>query len=128
MIRLWKKKYVLRMYERQTVKNGYAVAPSYKDKEVLLDVQPQSSQINNLPEGDREVKSLRSFGDFPIQTADARQYYRADRLLYDGEWYECTSCQWYEHTPVRHWECTFLRVPESDITNAPPAEVEPYEN
>ncbi len=121
LFNIWKKYYPLRMYDRQQVLKGYAVKPSFTDKLVYLDIQPTGNNMQNLAEGDRTVMSIRAYGEFPIQTADARQYYVADRLFYDGEWYECTSATYYEHTPIRHWVYDFTRLPES--ANEPPPTV-----
>ncbi|MCD8201912.1 MAG: hypothetical protein LUD47_07600 [Clostridia bacterium] len=111
---IWKHNYILRMYKRAQIVDGYFLNDAYEDKEVLLDVQSSSSNIQHTPQGDKETKSLTSYGNFPIQTASAIQGYRADLLWYDGEWYECSSCQWYEHLPTRHWTATWQRVSESD--------------
>lgn len=121
LFKIWKKCYPLRMYNRQGVVKGYAAFPSFTDKLVYLDIQPVNNSQQNLAEGDRTVRSIRAYGEFPIQTADAGQYYRADRLFFDGEWFECTSAQYYEHTPIKHWVYDFTRVPESE--NEPPPTV-----
>lgn len=120
---IFKLKYTLRTYSRQSTKKGYAVLASYKDRTVMLDVQPTVAiDLKNLPEGDRASKSIKSYGDFPVQTADAKQGYRADRLFYDGEWYECVSSSYYEHTPLRHWKSLYVKVAEVDDTDGCPTQ------
>lgn len=112
---IFKRKYTLRTYAKQTAVNGYVASAVYKDRTVLLDVQPTvAADLKALPEGTRASKSIKSYGDFPIQTATAEEGYRADRLFYACEWYECVSSSYYEHTPLNHWKSLFVRVPETD--------------
>lgn len=120
---IFKKKYTLRTYSRQVTKKGYAVLASYRDRTVMLDVQPTVAiDLKNLPEGDRAGKSIKSYGDFPVQTADVQQGYRADRLFYAGEWYECVSSSYYEHTPLCHWKSLYVKVSEADDSDGEPSE------
>lgn len=120
---IFKKKYTLRTYSRQITKRGYAVLSSYRDRTVMLDVQPTVAiDLKTLPEGDRAGKSIKSYGDFPVQTADVQQGYRADRLFYAGEWYECVSSSFYEHTPLHHWKSLYVKVSEADDSDGEPSE------
>lgn len=122
---IFKRTYKLRTYSRQKTKNGYAVNAAYRDRNVSLNVQPTVAiDLKNLPEGDRAGKSIKSYGDFPVQTADVVQGYRADRLFYAGEWYECVSSSFYEHTPLHHWKSLYVRVSEADTTDGEPTETE----
>lgn len=119
---IFKRNYVLRTYSRQTTKKGYAVIASYKDRMVRLNVQPTVAvDLKNLSEGDRAGKSIKSYGDFPVQTADVKKGYRADRLYYAGEWYECVSSSLYEHTPLYHWKSLYVKVSEVDDTDGEPS-------
>ena len=68
-MKLWKKRYTLRRYEQQRIVSGYA-AKSYKEFDVYLDIQPVAENQNTLPEGRRRSKVIKSFGTFPIKTAD----------------------------------------------------------
>lgn len=126
---IFKLKYTLRTFSRQKTKRGYAVRASFKDKIVSLDVQPTVAvDLRSLPEGKRAGKSIKSYGDFPVQTADVKQGYRADRLFYDGEWYECVSSSYFEHTPLRHWKSLYTLVSEADNTEVAPTETEDDED
>ncbi len=122
---IFKLDYTLRTFSRQSTVNGYAVIASYTDRQVKLDVQPVvNTDLRELPEGGRAGKTIKSYGDFPVQTADVKQGYRADLLFYDGEWYECVSSSYYEHTPLRHWKSLYVRVSEAGYEEAEPEEVE----
>lgn len=112
---IFRQKYLLRTYSKQEIVKGYAVKGTYHDKIVMLNVQPTvQADLKNLPEGERAGHSIKSYGDFPVQTADAKQGYRADRLRYDGEWYKCVASFYYEHTPLKHWKSLYVRVSEAD--------------
>jgi len=115
--------YCLRRFNEQKILNGLAVTASYEDITVELDVQPTvATDLKNLPEGDRSGKSIKSFGDFAIKTANQSTKTRADRLYYNGEWYECVSSSYFEHTPLRHYESLYVKVSESDDRFTSPPE------
>lgn len=118
---IFKRDYTLRTFSRQTTKKGYAVLAAYKDVQVSLNVQPMvSTELKSLSEGDRATKGIKSYGDFPVITADVINGIRADRLFYAGEWYECVSSSYFEHTPLGHWKSLYVRVSETDTTDCPP--------
>ena len=118
---IWKKPYVLRRYTTQKNRKGY-YARGYTETTVKLDVQTINASATLTAEGKRPTKSIRSFGSFPIKAADIRTATQGDRLFFEGEWYECTSCVRREHTPLKHYRSEFTLVseaiPNSDI-NAP---------
>lgn len=120
---IFKKQYQLRTFSAQKTVRGYAVKASYVDRIVSLDVQPVvSTELKSLPEGDRATKGIKSYGDFPVQTADVENRIQADRLFYAGEWYECVSSSYFEHTPLCHWKSIYTRVSEVDTTDGAPTE------
>lgn len=119
---IFKKKYTLRKFSKQTTVQGYAVKASFVDQTVLLNVQPMvSTELQNLPEGDRAKKGIKSYGDFQVQVADPQSELRADRLFYAGEWYECVSSSYFEHTPLSHWKSLYVKVSEADTSDGIPA-------
>ncbi len=111
---IWRKQYTLRRYNGQTYVNGYPVA-SYTERTTLLDVQPDMNAATIDIDGKRRVQRLTSYGDDPIITASVETGQRADRLFFEGEWFECDSSMWYEHTPIAHYTATWIRVPEGVI-------------
>ena len=118
---IFKKKYTLRKFSKQTTVQGYAVKASFVDQTVLLNVQPMvSTELQSLPEGDRAKKGIKSYGDFQVQVADPQSKLRADRLFYAGEWYECVSSSYFEHTPSSHWKSLYVKVSEADTSDGIP--------
>ena len=116
---IWKKPYVLRRYTKQKNRKGY-YARGCTETTVMLDVQTINASATLTAEGKRSTKSIRSFGTFPIKAADTKKAIQGDRLFFEGEWYECTSCIHREHTPLNHYRSEFTLVseaiPSSDLT------------
>lgn len=110
---LWKKPYTLRRYQPQTTVNGYATE-GYSDSEVMLDVQPLSSSGEILAEGDRGIYKLKTFGRDMLRIANQFDGTRADRLFFNGCWYECKASDWYGNTSLAHCEAQFDRVSEAE--------------
>ena len=125
-IGLFKKPYTLRRYGEQTVTGGYASAP-YADMEVRLDVQPfNPDELLTLPEGERTIKRIKSFGQSRLTSTDEFKGIAGDRLFYQGYWYECTSSVMWEHTMLAHYRSEFTILPPREQEAAPEeAEVEP---
>lgn len=121
---LWKKQYTLRSYTKQKARRGY-VSKTYTDRIVSLDVQPLSSSTTTVgAEGSRTPERIVAYGESIIRTADARNGILADRLFYNGEWYECESSEFYGNTPLAHFVSNFVKVPESTPDPVPPAQEE----
>ena len=124
---IWKKRYTLRRYGPQRNVRGYFTR-SYTETEVMLNVQTTQSDATVTKEGKRITKKIKAFGTFPIKEADVKTATQGDRLLFEGEWYECTSCVHKEHTPLNHYISQFTLVSEaihnSDIASQDKAETE----
>ena len=116
---LWKKQYTLRQYKPQKNKRGY-FSRGFTETTVSLNVQTVRSDATLTKEGKRPTKMIKSFGTFPIKAADIKTATQGDRLFFEGEWYECTSCVHKEHTPLNHYLSQFTLVseaiPESDLS------------
>jgi hypothetical protein len=111
---VFRSKYPLRRYGEQKYINGYACSGS-TDIVVELDVQElNEKQLQNLPEGKRSYRHIKTFGDFKIQTADAQNGTPADRLFYDGRWWECEESIYRPHTILAHCRAQFVMLSESD--------------
>lgn len=120
-MRIWKKSYTLRRYKQQKVKKGHATV-SYEDTVVNLNVQPLSNtELMVLPEGDRSVKRIKAFGDFPIYTADQKTGRPSDKLFFEGSWYECVMSVFWEHTPLSHYRSEFVIVAEPGKSESLPS-------
>lgn len=116
---MFKKKYTLRRYGPET-----AEGVPYTDMVVLLNVQPVSSaDLQALPEGERSVKRIKTFGPDEARTANQTAGTPGDRLWYKGRWYECESADVWDHTPLAHCESQWVAVPEN-VPREPPPEQE----
>jgi hypothetical protein len=117
-IGLFKKPYIVRHYEAQVIVNGYASAP-FRDSILYLNVQPLTpNELMALPEGERTIKRIKSFGAGRLTSADEFEGIPGDRLFYSGYWYECTSSVFWEHTMLKHYRSDFTILP-------PPAQMPP---
>ena len=108
---IFKKPYTLRRFEKTQPVKGYSRA-RYSDSTVKLNVQPLSmSELVTLPDGIRRSKNIKAIGQVQIKTADDRAGILADRIYYNGEWYECTGADIWGTTPVGQTEAIFGLVP-----------------
>jgi hypothetical protein len=111
MFNIFKRRFVVRRHEAQVIVNGYAHAP-YGEMSELLNVQPLSANdLMALPEGERTVKRLKSFGRGKLMSAEESTGIPGDRLFYEGYWYECTSSVMWDHTILRHYRSEFVILP-----------------
>lgn len=105
------KRYTRRTLGSQTIVNGFATN-TYHDDTVDIDLQVDPDQMESLPDGQRIAKVLKGWGDVEFKTSDAVAGRTADRVLYNGHWYECTSCVFLDHTILNHYRMEFTRIPE----------------
>lgn len=118
-IGLFKREYTLRRYGEQKIVGGYAAAP-YTDTTAILNVQPLSSDdLQALPEGERSVKRVKSFGSEKITAANEYSNVSGDRLFYHGFWYECKSSVYWDHTFLRHYQSEFVILPPGEQEEPP---------
>ena len=119
-VMLFKKPYVIRHYERQTIDSeGYASAP-YADSMEMLNVQPLTpDDLMALPEGDRTVKRVKALGKGRLISADEFNGIPGDRLYYQGQWYECKSSVMWDHTIVSHYRSDFAIIPQHEQEDPP---------
>ena len=120
-IGLFKKPYTVRKYGQQTITNGYASSP-YTDATMRLNVQPLSpNELMALPEGERTVKRVKTFGPIKLSSADELAGTPGDRLWYKGAWYECKSSVDWDHTLLSHFQSDFVMLAQDE--QDPPPEV-----
>ncbi len=120
MSRLFRRPYPIRRYGKQTIVNGYAVNNS-NDFITRLNVQPLSkNDLMALPEGERTVKRVKSFGSTALISADEHTGTLGDLLFYNEQWYECVTCVHWQHTALSHYEAEFVLL--KDQTKQPPPE------
>ena len=104
----FKKSYTIRRYtgEPQEI-DGYLVS-GYEDITMRMDVQTTDETTVTAEDGDEAVQTLKAFCDSEIYTNDAKRGSEADRLWFQGKWFECRSSRLSENTPLRHWTTTFV--------------------
>ena len=122
-IGLFKRQYTMRVYKEQTVSGGHASAP-FKDIVVRLNVQPLTpDELMALPEGERTVKRVKTFGPEMLASADEYTGTPGVRLFYRGYWYECKSSVLWDHTLLSHYRSDFVILPQRE-QEPPPEEVQ----
>jgi len=111
---IFRRPYTVRRHGQQEIVKGHAVC-GYTELRTMLNVQPLNpDEIQALPEGERTVKRVKAFGDYPLTAANQFTGTPGDWLFYDGNWYECKSCVKRDHTPIAHYRSEFVIVPETE--------------
>lgn len=117
-IGIFRRPYTIRRSGEQKIIDGYSVSEK-TEFTAKLNIQPLSS--NNLlavPEGQRTIKRIKSFGSVEIVAADEQNETPGDLLFYNGNWFECVSCVHWSHTPLSHYEAEFVIL--ADQSSQPP--------
>ncbi len=106
-MRFLKRPYTLRRYMEPEIVRGYHSIP-YQDRTLPMDVQTMEDVVITTEDGSESVQRLKVFCDSEIlvESQDKRQ--KADRLWFQGKWFECRSSRLSENTPLRHWTATFI--------------------
>ena len=118
-IGLFKRPRIVRSYGKQELSGGHAYAP-YKDSEKRLDVQQLSpNEMQALPEGDRTVKRVKTYGPDRLTAADEYSGTPGDRLHYQGYWYECKSSVLADNTPIGQYRSEFVILPAHEQDKQP---------
>lgn len=124
---LFRRKYIVRRFKPQKVVGGYAIS-DYEDVVTLLNVQPlKPDEVQALPEGERQFKQLKAFGDLLLTAADQATGTPGDWLFYYGRWYKCVSSTPWDHTTLSHCRSEFSAVAETEheLNLEPPEGVTP---
>ena len=96
-----------------SIVDGYSVIP-YEDIILLMDVQTMENTARTQPDGTDSVQRLKVFCDSEILTEDRHSRQKADRLWFQGKWFDCQSARLSENTPLRHWTATFVECADQD--------------
>lgn len=112
-MKFFKKPYTLRRYSRPVYTGGYSSIP-YEDLTLLVDVQTLENTVITTPDGSRSVQELKAFCDSEILVESEARQQKADRLYFQGKWFECRSCRLSENTPLRHYTATFVECLDQD--------------
>ncbi len=117
-MRFFKRPRVIRRYSRPSNIQGYMVIP-YEDITLFMDVQTLENTARTKADGTDAVQRLKAFCDDEILTENEHTQQKADRLWFQGKWFDCQSSRLSENTPLRHWTATFVECLDQD---PPPGE------
>lgn len=110
---IFQKKYTARRYGALEVEQGFMIS-HYHHFEVSLNVQPQQPHETKAnPEGERQFKKLKSFGDFQFTASDQLKQIQGDWLFYRGKWFCCISSVPWDHTMLFHCKAEWEAVAET---------------
>lgn len=95
----------------------YAPDGSFQESSVSIHLHP-SENGSGSPWSETQgiVRNISGHGMVPLREADLEAGTKADRILYKGRWYECTSSVFYDRTMLAHYNYQFIVVPEDAIT------------
>lgn len=111
----FKKKKWLRRYSQPKNTKGYISIP-YEDSMLPMDVQTMEDVVITTSDGSRSVQRLKVFCDFEILVENEPKQQKADRLWFQGKWFDCKSCRLSENTPLRHYTATFVECLDQEDT------------
>ena len=103
---IFKHPYTLRRFGEQVFVNGYAEY-QYTDMTILADIQTTDYSMTTEADGIHETQRIKVFCDTEIRTENHETGRKADRVFFQGKWFECKSSRLSENTPLRHWTATF---------------------
>ena len=99
-------------FNREYVVRRYAEGSSYTEFNASIHLHPMEHGSGAWPEQQGIVRQLAGHGMVPLREASLADGTKADRVFYDGRWYECVSSVFYDHTPLSHYNYSFVEVPE----------------
>lgn len=108
-----KKPHCVRRYTEPKIIRGYSSIP-YEDSSLLMDVQTLEDVVITTSDGNRSCQRLKVFCDSEIQIEDVSKQQKADRLWFQGKWFECKSCRLSENTPLKHYTATFVELLDNE--------------
>jgi hypothetical protein len=108
-----KKNYTLRRYSEPKFVQGYSSIP-YEDKRLPMDIQTLEDIVETTPDGRESTQRLKVFCDYEILVEDERKKQKADRVWFQGKWFECQSSRLSENTPLRHWTAEFSQCLDAE--------------
>jgi hypothetical protein len=83
----------------------------YSERTVSMCVQKQVPSGGSFtPAGQMREKRLNGWSDDELIAADDTKGTVGDWLLYNGAWYECTSCEHLGHSPLHHYQSEWTRL------------------
>lgn len=108
-----KKRYPIRRYFKPEMIRGYSSIP-YNDLILPMDIQTLEDEVITTPDGSRSVQRIKVFCDNILLVDDQIKQKKADRVWFQGKWFECRSSRLSENTPLRHWTATFVECLDAE--------------
>lgn len=108
-----KKNYTLRRYSEPKYVQGYSSIP-YEDLTLPMDIQTLEDTIKTEEDGRKSIQKLKAFCDYEILAEDEHKKQKADRVWFQGKWFECLSSRLSENTPLRHWTAIFIQCLDAE--------------
>lgn len=102
-----KKKKQIRRYSKPINIKGYNSIP-YEELTLLMDVQTLEDVVITTEDGSKSIQKIKVFCDNKILVENETNQQKADRLWFNGKWFECQSSRLSENTPLRHYTATFI--------------------
>ncbi|GEM_PF-627402 len=109
----FKRPHTLRRYSSPVYERGYSTIP-YEDIVLPMDVQTMEDVSVTTPDGTKSVQQLKVFCDYEILVENDNIKQKADRLWFQGKWFDCISSRLSENTPLRHYTATFIQCLKQD--------------
>lgn len=106
-MQFFKKPRTIRRYSEPKNVKGYISIP-YTEITLPMDIQTLENVDITTQDGTTSVQKLKAFCDEPILTESANNQQKADRVWFQGKWFDCTSCRLSENTPLKHYTATFI--------------------
>lgn len=104
------------IFNREYTMRRFAQDGTYEDSVISVHLHA-SENGGGSPWAETQgiVRNLQGHGMVPLREADLEAGTKADRVLYRGRWYECTSSVLYDHTSLAHYNYQFIVTPEDAI-------------
>lgn len=74
-----------------------------------MDIQTLENKVDTTHDGRDSVQRLKVFCDLEILVEDQDKQQKADRVFFQGKWFECQTSRLSENTPLRHYTATFVQ-------------------
>lgn len=109
----FKRKHIIRRYGKPVFERGYMSSP-FNDKVVMADVQTVKNESVTETHGSKSVQELKVFCDEELFTTREEENLKADRIWFQGKWFECRASRLSDNTLLAHWTCTFIECPTQE--------------
>lgn len=106
----------IQIFNRDYVMRRYAPDGSFVESTIHIHLYPEENGTS-VPWAETEgiVRHISGHGMVPLREADIAGGTKADRVLYKGRWYECTSSALFDHTVLAHYNYQFIVLPEEAV-------------